>query len=126
MVCWCNSDNHKTTALTADGVMSITNSNNIANLDDFNLCLTINPNTVITGAPVDYTITVNGTAVALKNRFGLPISTDRLRMRTVYEGCYVVPATGDPYVILLDTPCNKAYALSSASVALTDTNKESE
>ena len=119
MVCWCNTDNHKTTALTADGVMTVTNPNNIANLDNFNLCLTINPNTVITGVPVDYTITINGTAVALKNRFGLPISTDRLRMRRIYEGAYIVPATGDPYVILLDTPRNKAYALSSASVALT-------
>lgn len=119
MVCWCNIDNHKTTGLTAAGVLTVTNPNNIANLDNFNLCLTINPNTVITGAPVDYTITVNGTAVALKNRFGLPISTDRLKMRRLYEGCYVVPATGAPYVILLDTPCNKAYALSSAAVALT-------
>lgn len=118
MVCWYNTNNHKTTALTATGLMTVTNPNNIANLDNFNLCLTINPNTVITGEPVDYTITINGTAVALKNRFGLPISTDRLKMRRLYEGCYIVPTVGDPYVILLDTPCNKAYALSSASVAV--------
>ena len=120
MSCFCNNPNfHKSTGLTAAGVLTVSNPNNIANLDPFLFVLTICPNTVITGAPVDYTITVNGTAVALKNRFGLPISTDRLLTRKVYHGNYIVPTTGDPYVMLLDTPCNIAYALSSASVALT-------
>jgi hypothetical protein len=70
-------------------------------------------------APVDYTITVNGTDVALKNKLGLPISTDHLCSRKRYRGYYVVPATGDPYVILLNTPCDVAYAMSSAAVAVT-------
>lgn len=125
MVCNCNPNFHKSTALTADGVMSVTNSNNVANLDPFFLVLTINPNTVITGTPVDYSITVNGANIALKNRLGLPISTDRLRRRRLYEGRYVVPSTGGPYVILLDTPCNIAYALSSASVAVASTTDTS-
>lgn len=120
MTCCCNITNaHKVTGLTAAGVLTITNSTNVANLDPFFLLLMINPNTVITGAPVDYTITVNGTAVPLLNRYGLPISTDRLRTRRWYEGRYIVPTTGAPYVILLDTPCNVAYALSSAAVAVT-------
>lgn len=120
MVCTCNPNFHKSTALTAAGVMTVSNPNNVANLDPFFLVLTINPNTVITGAPVDFTITVNGSNVPLLNRFALPISTDRLRRRRLYEGRYIVPTTGAPYVILLDTPCNIAYALSSASVARTD------
>ena len=120
MSCFCNNPNfHKSIALTADGVLTVTNPNNVANLDPFFFVLTICPNTVITGAPVNYTVTINGAAVALLNRFGLPISTDRLKTRKIYYGNYIVPATGAPYIILLDTPCNIAYALSSASVALT-------
>lgn len=67
---------------------------------------------------VNYTITINGATAELKNRVGLPISTDHLQTRKRYKGYYIVPATGTPYVILLDTPCDLAYALSSASVAI--------
>ena len=110
---------HRATSLTTGGLLTVTNSNNIANLMPFDLVLCLNPNAVILGAPVDYTITVNGVAVALNNKFGLPISTDHLCSRKRYRGRYIVPATGDPYVILLDTPCNVAYAMSSAAVATT-------
>lgn len=119
MTCMCNPNVHRATALTTAGVLTVTNSTNIANLDPFVLILCVNPDNIITTAPVDYSITVNGVAIALKNRLGLPISTDRLRPRRPYNGYYVVPATGGPYVILLDTPCNVAYAMSSASVAST-------
>lgn len=116
----CNCENlHRATNLTTGGLLTVTNSNNIANLMPFDLVLCLNPNAVILGAPVDYTITVNGTDVALKNKLGLPISTDHLCSRKRYRGYYVVPTTGDPYVILLNTPCDIAYAMSSASVALT-------
>lgn len=116
----CNCENlHRATNLTTGGLLTVTNSNNIANLMPFDLVLCLNPNAVILGAPVDYTVTVNGTDVALKNKLGLPISTDRLCSRKRYKGYYVVPATGDPYVILLNTPCDIAYAMSSAAVAVT-------
>lgn len=116
----CNCMNlHRATDLTTGGLLTVTNSNNIANLMPFDLVLCLNPNAVILGAPVDYTITVNGTAVALKNKLGLPISTDHLCSRKRYRGYYVVPTTGDPYVILLNTPCDIAYAMSSAAVAVT-------
>lgn len=110
---------HRATSLTTGGLLTVTNPNNIANLMPFNLVLCLNPNAVILGAPVDYTITVNGTDVELKNKYGLPISTDHLEPRRVYRGRYIVPATGDPYVILLNTPCDIAFAMSSASVAAT-------
>ena len=59
-----------------------------------------------------------------KNKLGLPISTDHLCPRKRYRGYYVVPETGDPYVILLNTPCDLVYAMSSASVALADSTTE--
>ena len=115
MVCNCNL--HRATNLTTGGLLTVTNSNNIANLTPFDLVLCLNPSSVITGAPVNFTITVNGTVATLLNRIGLPISTDHLRSRKRYHGYYVIPTSGDPYVILVDTPCDLAYALSSASVA---------
>lgn len=117
---------HRATSLTTGGLLTVTNPNNIANLMPFNLVLCLNPNAVILGAPVNYTITVNGTDVALLNRVGLPISTDHLRSRKLYRGRYIVPAEGDPYVILLNTPCDVAYAMSSASVAATTTTTEGD
>ena len=119
----CNCNLHRATNLTTAGVLTVTNSNNIANLMPFDLVLCLNPNNVITGAPVDYTITVNGTAVPLRNRVGLPISTDHLQSRKRYHGYYIVPTTGTPYVILVNTPCDLAYAVSSASVAVTTTTE---
>lgn len=124
MNCMCNPNVHKATALTTAGVLTVTNPNNIANLDPFILILCVNPNNVITTAPVNYTLTINGATIALKNRLGLPISTDRLKPRRPYHGYYVVPADGGPYVILVDTPCNPAYALSSASVASASTTDD--
>lgn len=117
MVCNCNPNFHRGTALSTTGVLTVTNPDNIANLSPFSLVVCVNPNSVITGAPVNYTMTINGATADLLNRYGLPISTDRLSTRRVYHGRYIVPATGTPYVILLDTPCNIAYALSSAGVA---------
>jgi hypothetical protein len=118
MACNCNPDFHKGTSLSTTGVLTVTNADNIANLSPFFLVLCVNPNSVITGVPVNYTMVINGATANLVNRFGLPISTDRLTTRHVYHGRYIVPETGTPYVILLDTPCNIAYALSSASVAV--------
>lgn len=113
----CNCNLHRATNMTTAGLLTVTNSNNIANLTPFDLVLCLNPSSVITGAPVNMTITINGTVATLLNRIALPISTDHLRSRTRYKGVYVIPTSGDPYVILLDTPCDLAYALSSASVA---------
>lgn len=127
MNCNCNPNFHVATALTAAGVLTVTNPTNVANLDPFVFVLGVNPNNIITGAPVNYTLTINGATANLLNRYGLPISSDRLLPRRRYLGRYIVPATGTPYVILLDTPCNIAYALSSAAVARsTDETTEGE
>lgn len=115
----CNCNLHRATSMTTGGLLTVTNANNIANLTPFDLVLCLNPNAVILGAPVDFTLTINGTTAELKNRVGLPISTDHLQSRKRYHGYYVVPETSTPYVILVNTPCDLAYALSSASVAVT-------
>lgn len=103
----CDRFLHKVTSLTATATavnMTITNPTNVSDLDKFNLILCVNPDSVVTGEPLPYTITVNGAAVELQNKYGLPIYTSRLKTRKPYCGRYIVPATGDPYVILLDTP----------------------
>lgn len=116
-LCNCNPYFHKVTALeqvggeTPTGVnMIITNNTNIGDLAYFELVLTVNPNTVVTGTPLPYTLTINGETAKLFNNVGLPIYTNRLNMRKRYYGRYVVPSTGDPYVILLNTPSNIQYA----------------
>ena len=104
---------HKVTALTASETavnMTITNPTNISDLDCFELILCVNPSTVVTGDPLPYTVTVNGTAVNLLNNLSLPVYTSRLKPRKRYYGRYVVPTTGDPYVILLNTPCDPRFA----------------
>lgn len=126
MTCKCNPNFHIATSLTTTGLLSVTNPNNVANLDPFIFVLAVNPNNIITGAPVNYTMTINGATVDVLNRYGLPISTDRLTPRRRYLGRYIVPSTGTPYVILLDTPCNIAYALSSAAVAVTTGETEGD
>lgn len=102
----CNPYFHKVTALTASDTaveMTITNGTNIAELDYFELVLCVCPDSVVTGAPLPYTININGTSVPLLNKYALPIRTNRLRTRKRYFGSYVTSTTG-PFVILWNTP----------------------
>lgn len=107
MTCSCNPNFHKVTNLTLSDTavtMTVTNSTNISSLDYFELVLCVNPNTVVTGEPLPYLVTINGTAVSLLNKYSLPIYSDRLHTRKRYYGSYVVPTSGSPYVILWNTP----------------------
>lgn len=97
---------HKVTNLIASDTavnMTVTNDTNISSLDCFELILCTNPDAVVTGEPLPYTITINGTAVPLNNKFGLPIYTNRLCPRKRYIGSYVSEGTST-YVILFNTP----------------------
>lgn len=96
---------HKTTGLTAAGVLTVTNATNVGNFDKFCLVLTINPNSVVTGVPVAYTITVNGTAVPLVDIWGYPIMTDRLCTRKCYKGRYITTTAG-AHVTLVNVGCS--------------------
>jgi len=123
MTCNCCANLHKTTNLTAAGILSVTNSNNIGNFDTFCLLLTINPDSIVTTAPVAYTVTVNDTNVPLVDMWGYPVMTDRLRTRKVYKGRYVVVGT-EAHVTLVNVPCGASDI--TATVAATTTTDETE
>lgn len=105
---------HRVTALTQGSSsvgMTVTNSTNISNLDCFNLVLCVNPDTVVTGEPMPYTLTINGTPnVPLLNKYTYPIYSDKLCTRKLYHGAYVNNGTTS-HVILWDTPCCKCDAI---------------
>ena len=109
----CNPHFHKVTALTVDGDtvnMTVTNDTNVSSLDFFELVLCVNPNTVVTGDPLAYTVTINGEAVPLLNKYSLPINTNRLCTRKRYYGSYVNLGT-TAWVILWNTPDCARFAI---------------
>lgn len=119
MNCNCCANLHKTTALSTAGLLTVTNPNNVGNFDKFCLVLTICPDSVITGVPVAYTVTINGTAVPVVDKWGYPITSDRLRTRTLYKGRYIVASDG-AHVTLLNV-CDDEAAIASAIAATTST-----
>lgn len=123
MTCNCCQYLHKTTALTAAGILSVTNSNNIGNFDQFCLLLTINPGSIITTAPVAYTVTVNDVNVPLVDIWGYPVMSDRLRTRKVYKGRYII-ANGEPHITLTNVACGATDV--APTVAATSTTDETD
>lgn len=119
MNCNCCANLHKTTALSTAGLLTVTNPNNVGNFDKFCLVLTICPDSVITGVPVAYTVTINGTAVPIVDKWGYPITTDRLRTRTLYKGRYITVGANS-HVTLLNV-CDTDAAIASAVAAATST-----
>jgi len=114
MACNCNCPYfHTTTALSAAGLLTVTNSTNVGNFDRFCLVLTINPDSVITGAPAEYTVTINGAAVPILDRWGYPITTDRLCTRKRYVGRYIESDT--PHITLMNVLSSEAAAAVAAS-----------
>ena len=104
---------HKTTALSTAGLLTVTNATNVGNFDRFCLVLTICPNSVITTAPVAYTVTINGAAVPIWDRWGYPITTDRLCTRKCYKGRFIDSAT--PHVTLMNALSGDAAEAATAS-----------
>jgi len=117
MNCNCCANLHKTTGLSAAGLLTVTNPTNVGNFDKFCLVLTICPDSIITGVPVAYTVTINGTAVPIIDKWGYPITSDRLRTRTLYKGRYVTVA-GVSHVTLLNV-CDDP-TVTTTTVAETD------
>lgn len=115
MACNCNNCpfRHVSTALSTAGLLTVTNDSNVGNFDKFCLVLTINPNSIITAAPVSYTVTINGSNVPILDRWGYPITTDRLRTRKCYVGRYVESDT--PHVTLINACSNEASVTTTAN-----------
>lgn len=108
-ICRINHKIETVTATTTNVVLTVSNDTNISSLEPFNLIAGCQPiSTAVTGAPLPVQVTVNGTAVALLNRFALPVLSNRVPQRS--KGTYVVPTTGTPYVILHTTPWNRINA----------------
>lgn len=100
---------HVVTAITdntTDIELTVSNSTDIGSLQNF--ILVRNKAVSVPTAPVPVTINVNGTAVPLLNKYSIQIQSNRLPRRAF--GAYVVPATGDPFVILFSTPYCKCNA----------------
>lgn len=109
MACNCNCPFlHTTTSLSTAGLLTVTNADNVGNFDKFCLILTINPNSVITAAPVEYTVTINGNNVPIVDRWGNAITTDRLCTRKRYVGRYIESET--PHVTLMNTLSGQSQA----------------
>ena len=104
--------------MSTAGLLTVTNPNNVGNFDPFCLVLTICPNSVITGVPVAYTVTVNGTAIPVLDMWGYPVMTDRLRTRKVYRGRYIVASAG-AHITLTNVACGESDV--AATVAATST-----
>lgn len=96
---------HRTSAITATGVLTVSNSTNVGNFDPFCLIVTIDPSAVIVGAPVATTITINGTAVPLVDIWGYPITTDILQTRCKFRGKYIENAT--PHITVVNVLGNQ-------------------
>ena len=108
-ICRANHYVETVTATATNVVLTVSDDTNISSLESFNLitgCKSISD--VVTGAPLPVQVTINGVAVDLLNRYALPILSNRVPRRSL--GTYVVPTTGDPYVILHTTPYNKVNA----------------
>ena len=125
MNCNCCAKLHKTTGLSAAGLLTVTNPNNIGNFDKFCLLITICPNSVITGVPVAYTVTVNGANVPIIDIWGYPVMTDRLRTRRVYHGRYVV-VDGVAHVTLEDAPCGESDIAATIAATSSKTTDDGE
>lgn len=123
MACNCCQYLHKTTALSTAGLLTVTNPNNVGNFDNFCLLLTICPNSVITGTPVAYTVTINGTAVPVVDIWGYPVMTDRLRTRKIYRGRYIVNSA-EAHITLTNVPCGESDI--AVTVASTSTTSEGD
>lgn len=124
MSCNCCQYFHKTTGLSTAGLLTVTNPTNIGNFDSFCLLLTICPNSVITTAPVAYTVTINGAAVPIVDMWGYPVMTDRLKTRKVYKGRYIVIGT-TPHITLTNVPCGESDVATTIA-ATTTTGEEND
>ena len=101
---------HRATSVTYSGTnvaIDFTNSTDISSKEPFNIIVCKPVSSLVTGAPVPVVTNINGVAnIPLRDRFGLPLMSNKVPKGTTY-GTYVVNETGDtPDVyVILRTPC---------------------
>lgn len=108
-MCNCN-NNHRVLTVTYSGTavqLTATNTNDISSLQPFNLICCKPVSSLVTGAPVPVTITINGIAnVPIRDDLGLPVLSNRVpRGKTC--GTYVVnleEEAGEQNYVMLKTP----------------------
>lgn len=110
MFCNCNNNIHYSTDLTyvADTSLTVatTNSTNIVSKQPFCFVITKRVSNVVTGGPVPVIMTVNGSAANLYDPMHLPMTSDKLKCRTLYKAWYVNDGT-NAWVQLAEFPgCN--------------------
>ncbi|MBR5012837.1 MAG: hypothetical protein IKY15_02745 [Clostridia bacterium] len=95
------------TATATNLVLTVSESTNISNYERFDFYFPCyrSIGSVVTGDPLPVQVNINGVVVDVLNRFGEPLQSNRVPRRS--KGTYIVPETGDPYLILHNTPfCN--------------------
>lgn len=117
---------HRGISLTDAGVLTVTNPNNISNFDEFNLVICLNPNNFITGAPVAYTVTINGENIPLIDIWGYPIRTDRLVPRKVYRGRYISGTGITTHISLINLCCTAVDAIANTTTEATQTTTDGD
>ena len=107
----CNNKcSHRVETITATAtnlVLTVSESTNISNYEQFNFYFPCyrSIGAVVTTNPLQVQVNINGVVVDVLNRFGEPLLSNRVPRRS--KGTYIVPETGDPYLILHNTPfCN--------------------
>lgn len=123
----CNCDKiHRATNLTTAGLLTVTNPNNVAIFDEFDLVLCLNPDNIITGEPVAYTITVNGEAIPILDIWGYPIRTDKLCPRKRYRGRYISGTGVTTHITLVNVCYTISDALSNAAAIVADNTTDGD
>lgn len=110
-MCNCNGLVHKVSDVTNNTTyvnLTVSNDTNLSSLEKFYFVCNKDISEFITGGPIPVTVNINGADIALKNKYGIQIKSNKIPRRNV--GAYVVPTDStSPYVILFNTPycsCN--------------------
>jgi hypothetical protein len=107
---YCCRNSHRVFDVTATAtnlILSVSNSTNIGDNERFKFYFPKSQRGIIganiTSAPLPVLISVNGADVQLIDTNGQAVLSNRIPIRS--DGRYIVPAIGDPYVLLYYPNC---------------------
>lgn len=106
----CNNDYHRVTNVsvtTTNVVLTVTNPNNIGNMETFNLICCKPVSSLVTTSPLPVQVVLNGEqSIDVKNSYGLPLMSNVVPFGCT-KGKFIIDSSGETpetYVIL-KTPC---------------------